>query len=325
MQSTTVVVCVCPSRDSGPAGSPEGRARRAEALAAEEYEVEELGPGFGAPQRSHSITELRGMIYLRAREIVAPAIEGAARAATAAAVEGSGGGGAAARSQQLVVELFGRACRSVLRVDAQELVFEKCVVGSSSVKDFTIWNCSEVPLRFRLEAVMARQQQLAELEFTNLNTSMPVSEVGEAILGYSHARIRVHFKPRSAGQFSMLVEVINLNDARNVERLGVHALVTAHPQEEGLLLSGAGVLDFGDCYTSMPTRQLLSVRNISEHHLGAPARHPRRRLAAPAPPAPSPPPPLPLAPCLTIPVTPPRHPQPIPCVPTRRALVERRG
>ena len=60
-------------------------------------------------------------------------------------------------------------------------------------------------------------------------------------------------------------QVVNLNDASNVERLGVHALVTAHPQEEGLLLSG--VLDFGDCYTSVPTRQLLSVRNISEHHL----------------------------------------------------------
>ena len=81
------------------------------------------------------------------------------RAATAAAVEGSGGGGAAARSQQLVVELFGRACRSVLRVDAQELVFEKCVVGSSSVKDFTIWNCSvgsfPVGLRFYALRVIA--------------------------------------------------------------------------------------------------------------------------------------------------------------------------
>ena len=97
---------------------------------------------------------------------------------------------------------------------------------------------------------MQRQQQLARIEFTNLNSSMAVSEVGETILGYSHARVRVHFKPRSAGQFSTIVEVVNLNDASNVERLGVHALVTDHAQEEGLLLSG--VLDFGDCYTSVP-------------------------------------------------------------------------
>ena len=88
--------------------------------------------------------------------------------------------------------------------------------------------------------------------------------MGETILGYSHARVRVHFKPRSAGQFSTIVEVrasvsvrvrvrvrarvrpdphphphphphpnpkvVNLNDASNVERLGVHALVTAHAQ-----------------------------------------------------------------------------------------------
>ena len=63
--------------------------------------------------------------------------------AAAAAAQGGADVAAVARSQHLAVELVGRSCRSVLRVDAQELVFEKCVVGSSSVKDFTIWNCSE--------------------------------------------------------------------------------------------------------------------------------------------------------------------------------------
>ena len=56
---------------------------------------------------------------------------------------------------------------------------------------------------------MQRQQQLAGVEFTNLDSGMPVSEGGESILGYSHARVRVHFKPRSAGQFSTLVEVFH--------------------------------------------------------------------------------------------------------------------
>ena len=137
MQSTTVVVCVCPSRVGGLAGSAsEGRSRR------DDFEFEELGPGFGAPQHSHSISELRGTIHLRAREM-AGAHTTPAGGAAAAAAQGGADVAAAARSQHLAVELVGRSCRSVLRVDAQELVFEKCVVGSSSVKDFTIWNCSE--------------------------------------------------------------------------------------------------------------------------------------------------------------------------------------
>lgn len=113
MQSTTVVVCVCPSRVGGLAGSAsEGRSRR------DDFEFEELGPGFGAPQHSHSIFELRGTIHLRAREMAsAPAPAGGA---AAAAAQGGADVAAAARSQHLAVELVGRSCRSVLRVDAQE-------------------------------------------------------------------------------------------------------------------------------------------------------------------------------------------------------------
>ena len=35
-------------------------------------------------------------------------------------------------------------------------------------------------------------------------------------------------------------------------------------ETEGLLVSGHGVLDFGDCLSSMPSRKLLTVKNISE-------------------------------------------------------------
>ena len=48
-------------------------------------------------------------------------------------------------------------CRSVLKAGVQELVFETCVVGSSSVKDFTVWNCSEVPLAFSVETATRRR------------------------------------------------------------------------------------------------------------------------------------------------------------------------
>lgn len=120
MQSTTVVVCVCPSRVGGLAGSAsEGRSRR------DDFDFEELGPGFGAPQHSHSISELRGTIHLRAREMAGAAMPaGGAAEAAAAATQGGADGAAAVRSQHLAVELLGRSCRSVLRVDAQELILK---------------------------------------------------------------------------------------------------------------------------------------------------------------------------------------------------------
>ena len=119
MQSTTVVVCVCPSRVGGLAGSAsEGRSRR------DDFDFEELGPGFGAPQHSHSISELRGTIHLRAREMAGAAMPAGGAAEAAAATQGGADGAAAVRSQHLAVELLGRSCRSVLRVDAQELILK---------------------------------------------------------------------------------------------------------------------------------------------------------------------------------------------------------
>ena len=152
----------------------------------------------------------------------------------------------------------------------QELVFENCVIGSSSVKDFTVWNGSEVPLKYRMMVLQkgaTQRDRRGEIEFINADSGMPLSEASEVVLGYSHARIRVYFKPRDVGQYSMELEVSNQNDLRNFETIGLHLVVAAQPQHEGLLVSGHGVLDFGDCYSSIPSRKLLTVRNISEETL----------------------------------------------------------
>jgi hypothetical protein len=43
-----------------------------------------------------------------------------------------------------------RVCKSVLRVSTHEIAFEECIVGKSFVRDFTVWNSSEMPLDFEL-------------------------------------------------------------------------------------------------------------------------------------------------------------------------------
>ncbi|KOO35561.1 peroxisomal membrane protein mpv17, partial [Chrysochromulina tobinii] len=160
-----------------------------------------------------------------------------------------------------------RQCVSVLRTDTHELSFDACVIGASAVRDFTVWNCSEVPLRFRLSELPRGPTQPTtgwpQIEFLDADADLRLPESGQLVLGYSHARVRAYLLAGAVGQYTIELEVSNLNDVRNHELLRVHVLVTAQPQAEGLRLSGDGTLDFGSCYAGMPTRTLLSVRNTS--------------------------------------------------------------
>ena len=167
----------------------------------------------------------------------------------------------------LQLTVVARQCVSVLRTDTHELSFDACVIGASAVRDFTVWNCSEVPLRFRLSELPRGPTQPTtgwpQIEFLDADADLRLPESGQLVLGYSHARVRAYLLAGAVGQYTIELEVSNLNDVRNHELLRVHVLVTAQPQAEGLRLSGDGTLDFGSCYAGMPTRTLLSVRNTS--------------------------------------------------------------
>jgi len=69
---------------------------------------------------------------------------------------------------QISIDFAAKICRSVLKVDVHELVFDDCLIGMSYVKDFTIWNRSEMPLVFYLSA-----KQEPALEFTDFETGLP--------------------------------------------------------------------------------------------------------------------------------------------------------
>ena len=207
--------------------------------------------GGGTLQTRYAVQEARATVELRP---VLPAAAAAAAAATAAAAE------------PLKLEVVARHCISVLRTDVRELIFDGCTIGASAVRDFTVWNCSEGPLRFKL--VLQQKGSLSKrgdtgVQFGNAETGVPVSESGETIPAYSHTRVRVYLKPREAGQFTMELEVRNLNDSRNAETIRVHVVVAAQSKKEGLLISGNGMLDFGDCYTTVAKRELLTLRNVS--------------------------------------------------------------
>jgi len=57
--------------------------------------------------------------------------------------------------RELNIKLIARICKSLLKVDRSEINFEDCVRGGTYVKDFTLWNCSEMPLSFILSYTAA--------------------------------------------------------------------------------------------------------------------------------------------------------------------------
>lgn len=52
--------------------------------------------------------------------------------------------------QKINVQFNSTVCRSVLKTDVSEIVFEDCVPGGVFVKDFSVWNLSEIPGSFEL-------------------------------------------------------------------------------------------------------------------------------------------------------------------------------
>lgn len=101
-------------------------------------------------------------------------------------------------------------------------------------------------------------------DFLDADSGVPLSEAGQQILGYSHTRVRAYLAPKEVGHFAMKLAVANLMDARNCELLRVHVMVSSTVQEEGLRLmtdGSDGTIDFGNCYSWVPTRSLLTVRS----------------------------------------------------------------
>ena len=47
-----------------------------------------------------------------------------------------------------MVKFVAKECRSIMKVNTNDITFEDCVMGTSYVKDLNLWNSSEIPLNF---------------------------------------------------------------------------------------------------------------------------------------------------------------------------------
>jgi hypothetical protein len=58
-----------------------------------------------------------------------------------------------------------------MKVDVEELVFDDCVVGATYVKDFTVWNLSEIALSLSINHVESGRTRT--LAFSVYDTAEP--------------------------------------------------------------------------------------------------------------------------------------------------------
>ncbi|KAI9908764.1 hypothetical protein PsorP6_004051 [Peronosclerospora sorghi] len=174
---------------------------------------------------------------------------------------------------EVLVPLQAQVCRSLLRLDVKELHFDDCVPGGSFVKDFTVWNRSEIPLLFRLVSLMNPWSENKELLVcTDYNSGYVIGDKTLQAAAYGHVRIRVTYRPTEIGERFFEIQAQNLHDSRNIKTLKIHAITNQEHHREGLsikepsgsiLMSGSR-LDFGDCYAGIPSSKVILIRNMTE-------------------------------------------------------------
>ncbi|OWZ22921.1 hypothetical protein PHMEG_0002297 [Phytophthora megakarya] len=176
---------------------------------------------------------------------------------------------------EMLVPLQGQVCRSLLRLDVKELHFDDCVPGGSFVKDFTVWNRSEIPLLFKLVSPMTSWSDNKELLVcTDYNSGYIIGDRTLQAAAYGHVRIRVTYRPTnvSIGERFFEIQAQNLHDSRNVKTLRIHASTNQEHHREGLsikepsgsYLTSGSRLDFGDCYTGIASSKVILMRNMTE-------------------------------------------------------------
>ncbi|KAF9920409.1 hypothetical protein FBU30_009776 [Linnemannia zychae] len=184
---------------------------------------------------------------------------------------------------QYTVKFRSTVCRSVLYSNIGEtgINFEDCVTNQEYVKDFTIWNRSEIPLYWQLNTVdvggTSRENWLHFVDYEDSFGGVGAEDGAEhveehsqrssavqvkPIPSYGYRRIRVIFRPKENGDFLFDLLLENLNDASNIEEATIHAAVRAVSRgEDTLTISTGSTMDFGDCCAGVWTRLPLTFSN----------------------------------------------------------------
>lgn len=169
------------------------------------------------------------------------------------------------------IALVGRCCETRLSVDVNEFItFDDCVVGSVYVRDITLRNLAEIELVYSLLLSGPNADCVA---FEDYDTGT-IKSLG-SLAGHASETLRVVFRPRTAGSFTVQVVVQNDNDPS--QRVAFDLMADVSTTRQHALICEPPLLDFGACYTMCERRAQLKLINTSdkllEIELDAGAQH----------------------------------------------------
>ncbi|KAL0481992.1 hypothetical protein AKO1_015061, partial [Acrasis kona] len=148
------------------------------------------------------------------------------------------------------------------------LDFGTCILSRKHVKDFTVWNRSEIPLLFNLDV------ESSNVEFTDYESG---KTIGSRILvkGFSQIRVSVTFTPVVIGDMHSTIYLENVNNDNNFSSIHLRSVNVLNEldKDSGLIVSDArglyalNSLDFGDMYTGSVRTRTLTLKNTSNDTL----------------------------------------------------------
>lgn len=163
------------------------------------------------------------------------------------------------------VKFSANVCYSYLETDVSQLQFGHCLVNEKQIKEFTVWNRSEIPLSFNL---MMKEGSFGIVEFTEYETGKSISQ-NILVSAYAHMRISITFTPLMVGDWEIPIYVENKNNGTNICAVSLLcSIANQEVHESGLKLldeDGAVVtsIDFGYCYSESTKRRNMTIRNES--------------------------------------------------------------
>ncbi|PRP80194.1 hypothetical protein PROFUN_12152, partial [Planoprotostelium fungivorum] len=171
------------------------------------------------------------------------------------------------QSETKTIPFMANICPSLFRVDTKEIDFDRCLPGHAYVRDFNLWNCSEMPLSYTISCKGAGDGG-SFLSFFDNRTGAPLkAEQSHTIPGNYRISIRIIFKPIEPIESSTTVTIINDKDYVNQSKIKIFYKVSNEISNQVELISCASELHFGDCCTGTLTSQLLTIKNVSEDRL----------------------------------------------------------
>jgi len=170
-------------------------------------------------------------------------------------------------SEFLNVPMVGHVCCSLMTCDRTELSFDECEPNLTYVREFSVWNRSEIRLAFRVEL----SESDGQLELWNYDTNDSLLGTEAEVPAYDHRRIRVIYKPLEVGEFDFQLYVENVNNPNNAITIDISAAVSFESHEKLLRVTmpdgdpiPEGVLTMGDCYYGVAAKRTLRVLNCTK-------------------------------------------------------------